>query len=326
MNEEILKLHYRDRGFSSDTADRAVEAVRGYERSLSSSAVSLEDSTVEDLKRYVAGLIAADRSSEEALLALARYCYLTGKDDVYVYFTAILGIGSILENIASRVEEVAGAEIRHRVFDDIDLPPPGSPPEAIPPVTCRMLARLAEELPPEVCRAALTGNAHGIPAAAFDGERARYIERGSIEAYLQDYHARKIDELRRHSDTGKVWYEQRITPEVVEFVKGEPEVLGGVRDGDRILVTKIPYDPARWLAESDSRLRRYYACHCPLARASILDPSGEVSSELCACSAGYEKLLFDAVFGVPVEVEVLESVLGGYDRCRFAVTIPTGAI
>jgi hypothetical protein len=71
-------------------------------------------------------------------------------------------------------------------------------------------------------------------------------------------------------------------------------------------------------------MKRYYACHCPLVRASVLEGKPEISPTWCYCSGGFEKLLFDVIFDEQVEVEVLENALGGDLRCRFAIKIPEG--
>ncbi|MCX6086088.1 MAG: hypothetical protein NTX94_06605 [Caldiserica bacterium] len=55
---------------------------------------------------------------------------------------------------------------------------------------------------------------------------------------------------------------------------------------------------------------------------SIVSGKPGVSPLFCYCSAGFEKLPFDVIFGEPVKVEVIESALGGSNRCRFAITIP----
>lgn len=80
--------------------------------------------------------------------------------------------------------------------------------------------------------------------------------------------------------------------------------------------------PQAWLDEKDPTRKRYYACHCPLARTSIISGKPGVLSLFCYCSAGFEKLPFDVIFGEPVKVEVLKSALGGSNRCRFAITVP----
>jgi len=170
----------------------------------------------------------------------------------------------------------------------------------------------------------LAGNIHGIPATAFSEERERFLAAPGMDAYLAEKHARAVAELERYLSEGRLWYEQRITRRVVEYVRTNPEILGGVRQGERILFTKIPYAPDEWLQEPDPLMRRYLACHCPLARESILGEGPRVPAIFCNCSAGFEKLPFGAAFGVEPEVEVLGSVLAGDDRCRFSIAIPEG--
>ena len=82
------------------------------------------------------------------------------------------------------------------------------------------------------------------------------------------------------------------------------------------------YDPDRWLKEKDPKMRRYYACHCQLAREAILNDVSEPLGTFCYCSAGYEKLPLEVILGVPLKVEVLESALAGGERCRFSIKIP----
>ena len=89
-------------------------------------------------------------------------------------------------------------------------------------------------------------------------------------------------------------------------------------------MTKIPFAPQAYLDAKDPLMKRYYACHCPVARESILATGEGVPPVFCYCSGGFEKMPFDVVFGEPVEIKVLESVLAGDLRCRFAITIPDG--
>ena len=143
-----------------------------------------------------------------------------------------------------------------------------------------------------------------------------------VSGLLKYRHESLLSELEEHARSGKPWYEQLITPEVVEMVRQNPEIQAGVQIGDSIFVTKIPYAPVAYMKEDDPRLKRYYQCHCPLARASILDESFAVSPLFCYCSGGYEKLVFDVVFGAPVQVEVVESALAGDLKCRFRIRLP----
>jgi len=59
-------------------------------------------------------------------------------------------------------------------------------------------------------------------------------------------------------------------------------------------------------------------CLCTLVESC---PKG-LSPTYCHCSVGYVKECYDQIFGRPVEVELLESVLRGGKRCRFKIMVP----
>jgi hypothetical protein len=174
----------------------------------------------------------------------------------------------------------------------------------------------------EACHKVLAGNHHEIPLESFDKHKQWFKEAGNIDAFLERVHSEAVAELEHYMNEGKVWYEQEITPEIVRFVKDNQEVLSAVRDGEYLYITKFPYAPRDWLGETDPVMKRYYGCHCPLARAAIIEGKPDIPLDWCYCSGGYTKLKFDVVFEEPTEVEVLESVLAGDDRCRFRVRMP----
>ncbi|MFC1800323.1 DUF6144 family protein, partial [Candidatus Eisenbacteria bacterium] len=168
----------------------------------------------------------------------------------------------------------------------------------------------------------LAGNHHRIPVEGFTKHKAWLAEAGGLDAFLKRVHDEAVADLERHLKEGKVWYEQVITPEIVDFVRGNQEVLSAVRDGEYLYKTKFPYAPGEWLKEEDPIKRRYFGCHCPLAREAIIRGEPDIPLDWCYCSGGYGKLMFDVVFEEATEVEVLESVLAGDDRCRFRIKIP----
>jgi len=272
------------------------------------------------LREHISLLVSQGRNSWDRLSALARYSYVVGRNDYYIYFTSILGGRSVLPSISERLATMAGEEAKDRIFEGVEPPPLGSTPDKFPTVTQLLMERLEANLSPDACRRVLAGNHHRVPVEGFKEQREMFLKAGSIDEFLKSLHNRAVAELERYMSEGRIWYEQEITPRVVEFVRGNQEVLAGVRRGDRIYMTKIPYVPDDYLRETDPLMKRHHACHCPLARASILEGKPEISPTWCYCSGGYEKLLFDVVF--EEEVEVLESAIAGDLRCRFAVKIP----
>jgi hypothetical protein len=323
MQEEQFREYLRQRQVEEPKIEEAVQAIQEYENYLSRQGKAFDSSTVDDVKEYVWHLMAVDRNTMDRLQALARYSYLVKKNDVYVYFTQIISGRTVLPTISERLTGYTSKEVSDSVFENLDYPPLGSGQDAYPPVTKLLMKRLESELSPEIFRKVLAGNNHRVPVEAFTKHKEWLKEAGSIDRFLEKVHEEAVGELESYLAEGKIWYEQEITPETVEYVRGNQEVLSGVRKGNRIYITKFPYAPQKWLDETDPRMKRYYMCHCPLARAAILTED-DVPMDWCYCSGGFEKLMFDVVFEEDTEVEVLESALGGSTRCRFAVRIPEG--
>ncbi len=312
------------RGLSPKVVDFSVGAFEELEDYLEKRGKSLESLDVNDLKRYISLLIKEKRNSEERLDALARGLAFAKKNDEFIYLLGTYGAYNVLPDIGDRLAIIAGEKARFRVFEKFGLPAMGSPQDMFPPLTARIMKRMEAELPSATCRQILTWNYHRIPAEAFIEAKKRFEKASSIDEYLKGEHQRLINEMENCVKQGGLWYEQHITPEVLDFVKANQEICTGVRDGEWIYITKIPYAPQQYLTEKDPVMKRYYACHCQLARTAIRDGKPKISPNFCYCSAGFVKVKFDAVFGEPVEIQLLESALKGDMRCRFAVKIPKG--
>ena len=324
MKENAFRKYLQGRKLSVTTIESSVAAVKEFEKYLRKRKTTLKSAGVDVLSDYIALLIEEGKNSKDRLIAIARYCYLAKKNDLYIYFTGLLGASDVLPRIGERLAKIAGKAARGRVFHDLEMPPLGSPQESYPKLTKTVLDRMEAELPARTCREVLTWNYHNIPIEVFKESKERFEKAASIDEYLKGEHKRLIKELEDCMKEGRLWFEQEITPEVVEFVRANQEINTGLRRGDKIYKTKIPYAPRRFLKEKDPAMKKYYSCHCQLVRTALRDGKPKVPATFCYCSAGYEKLHFDAIFGEPVEVELLETLLKGDARCRFAIKIPKG--
>jgi len=334
----LFEKEYRERcatrGLDEAGISRAIESVGALEAEteMARAGLALASSPLALVEAHVAKLVARDEATDERILALARYFAVSGglgaigAEAIAIRLLAYLLPVGVLPSMAKRLAELEGNAVRDRVMAKVVVPPQGSPPEAYPVATKAFASALEAELGAQKARRVLAWNVHGIPAAAFAEERERFLAAPSIEAWLVGFHTRQVAVLEKHAKEGTLWFEQKITPRVVEFVRESPEILGGVRIGDHIFATKIPYDPDRWLVSEDPLERRRLACHCPLAASTIGAKDAKVPPIWCACSAGFEKFMFDMVFGEETECEVLESVLDGSGRCRFSISIPESVL
>ena len=322
MQEALFREYCHQRRFDAATTDAAIQAVRDFERYLTATGSTFASVTPTQVGAYLQQLSQTGMAAEERLIALARYALVTRRNDLVVQLVHVAEAPGILPVLEARARRIVGDEAADTIFRGITFPAAGSPIDAYPPVVQEIIERMRTTLPDDKCHEVLAGNMHQIPEASFADMRERFQRNPDSDAFLADRHARLVQDLQDHMNQGKLWYEQEITPAVLQYVRDRPEIQSGVRHGNTIYVTKIPFDPQAYLDETDPVRRRYDACHCPLARTSIIAGKPAVSPLFCYCSAGYEKLPFDVIFGEPVQVEVLESVLGGSDRCRFAIRIP----
>ena len=326
LEESEYRKYLRKREMKVEDVENAVTTVKELEANLKANGKTFESATVSDLKQYISSSISDGSNTEDRIIALTRYFWMTKRNDLYTYFVGIVGGRGVYTSIGERLGKLEGEAKRGEVFDGFKPPPLGSPPKAYPACTKELLSRLSASLPPEEVKKVLAGNHHRIPAEGFAEMKKRYENAETMEAFLAGEHQHLIAELENAMKAGRLWYEQTITPEVVEYVKKDQTIQNGMLVGDRVLKSKIPFAPDKWLAEKDPKMRRYYSCHCQLAREAILNDTSKPLGTFCYCSAGYEKFPLEVVLGVPLEVEVLENVLDGGERCRFAVKIPRDKI
>ena len=249
MNRTLLRDHYQSRGFDETKTRYAIEAVERFEVQLPSD-VSLENLSVKAMKAQIQGLIDRQENDLETLLALARYVHLIGRLDLYIYFTSILGGVGVMDHIRATLSIAAGPSLAEAVFEGTSVPL-GSDPALQPAMTQKMVERMAERVDERTLCSVLAGNHHQIPAVAYAEERQAYLQSENLEAYLRDFHRRQVATLQKHADEQTVWFEQRITQAVVDFVAANQERLSAVLVGDRLKMTKIPYDPDTYLQSID---------------------------------------------------------------------------
>ena len=320
MNVEEFRAYLKGRGYDQDTVDSFVKGVEKAQSYFGDRPI--KEVEVDGFKEYVTHLLEMGENTEGNLVGLARYVYFSDMKAQWIYFAAILGGREVFPSIEERLEKLTDKETAERIFSNINVPRLGEGPDLYPVATKQMMDQLQKELPDHIWKRVLAGNHHRMPLERFAKHKKWLEDAGSVNAWLKQMHTKAVEELDRHQRESKIWYEQVITPEVVEYVRSNQEVLSGIRKGDWIYNSKFPYSPKAYLEETDPDERRYLMCHCVLAREAVKSGAPDIPMEWCYCSAGYGKLRYDVAFGEDTEVEVLESVFSGSDKCRFRIKIP----
>lgn len=279
----------------------------------------IDDAKIADIDRLIKE---QSNIEKEHFYALMRYFYMIGRTDIYIRLTQYTGGVGVFTRILDRLEKVKGKDIRDEVESIVSQPPLGTLPEDLPFYTEKLMKILKEVLPTErELERVLSGNNHGIPDEVFYEEKAAYEASPSFSEYLKGYHQRQIQTLKEHARTGKPWFEQKITDEVVDFVASNPEIQGGVFKDGFVYETKIPYDIIEWLHAKTPTEKRYYACHCPFARTRITEDLKDIDALWCHCSGGFAKRRYEVIFGRKLHAKPLENALKGDMFCRFAIDL-----
>jgi hypothetical protein len=315
----------REQPIPDEKIGPAIEMVERFEEFVKKTKKTLESATSSEVNKFSKILIEEKLNTYDSYVALSRYGYFVKNLDFYLAVLELLDGAEVMDVLRERLGEAAGETIRDEVFEGIEAPL-GLPSVQKPAVTKAVLDRMKALVTPEDCKKALVGTAHGIPKEWYKQEREKFLAAKDIDEYIAKKRGNAIAELEKHRDEGTLFYNQEITDEVVEFVRSRPDMLSGMRDGGKIVHTKIPYLTKDYLAETDERKKRYYACHCAWARETILDDELDVPSSFCYCSGGFTKQPWEVALNQPLEVKMVKSVLKGDMECTFIIPLPSEVV
>ena len=316
MDRDGFAEFLEGRGFAADRLGDLVAMAERFE------SLDAESGSADRVASFSRLLIAEGANTPETFWALGLYGRFTGDDALTAAVLSFVDGGEALDNLHSRLGEVLGDEERDRVFAGIDLPPLGTPATELPGHTRRVMERIEAEVAPEVADQVLSACLRDLDDAWYADAKAHFEEHRDIDALLEWRRAALMETLEACHREGRPWYVQDIDEDVLQFVRDNPEISTGRREGDVIVEVKIPHMTKQWLAAADDRERRYHYCHCPWVKESLLQSDVEVPSRFCSCSAGFHKRFWEVVLGRPLQAEIRESVLAGDDRCTIAIHLP----
>lgn len=282
---------------------------------------TVKDATSKDARRFIKQLAKTEENTLENLIGLLRYARFLDNRDLELELLVTLDGGDVLGKLMDAAKDSVGEAAYYEMFSGFRPPPLGTPHTKMPRFTKDFMKRIQDGTDRDTCRSVLLTGVHAGPPESYADEIEMLRGSKDVDEYLAKRRQEMIDLLEGHMRDGTLFFTQEIDGLCMEFVRNNPEVAGGVRKGNYIYETKIPYMMKECLRERDPKKRRYYYCHCPLAREAIMTGE-EIPRDFCYCSAGYEKKPFEVAFGMPVKTVVLNSVLWGDDFCRFRMEIP----
>lgn len=274
-----------------------------------------------DLDQVIVYMVDKGINTVDNFVVLMRYFHVIDRKDLFIHLTKYTGMLGVMDNIIKRLTKLKGPERAKTIMGDYQVPYLGIHPSELPKYAKNMMDRLDGYLDIEEVEEVLAGNNHSLPVETQIPEKVFYEASESFSEYLKDRHNRKVAELKQHFDENKVWYEQIITQEVLDYVGSNQEILSGVIKDELLYITKIPYDTLSYLNAENEKDKKYYGCHCPFAREALKKGNMDISGRFCYCSAGFAKFPYEVILGQKLKIKVEKSILLGDDECRFVINL-----
>lgn len=219
------------------------------------------------------------------------------------------------------IREELGEEFWLRLTDGLTLPVM----ETEPGCQCRNMYQFMERfrtMTDEKTRnVTLSRVRHGLHPAQSAWARDVFLETGDLDLFLQKHYENEMNNFIQLNKNGKDFYGDPVTDEVLAYIRQNPDMISGIRKDNKLYLKALPASIGPYLEACDSKMKRYYSCHCPFAKESILTDT-PVSSTLCNCSLGHIKNFWEAVFDRELEGKVLSCALAGDLQCRYSLRIP----
>lgn len=177
-----------------------------------------------------------------------------------------------------------------------------------------LLSRMQKHLTSAQTAEALSSCACRYPTSKLLRAREAYLKNGSVDDAISELSSQLEDSLREG-----MLFEQ----EIVEWLLDQGWGVAGKREGNRILVTKIPKSGnlRQYMSENNQVRQRELYCHCSQVSRAVA-ANLPIPVEYCHCGAGFYRWIWEGILERPVSVEILETVCSGGDRCSFTIHLP----
>ncbi len=319
MDREGFRQLLKDRKVNEEKIEASITIAERFEAYIASLGGTPDAASAWTFSKM---LIQEKQNTYDNLLALARYGRFIKDHNIYVAILELLDGAEVQPNLYQKVGTLFGNAIRDEVFAGVGVSPLGLPSPEKPFDLFPVLDRLIGAVGYDQVELLLSACLRDLPDEYFLDEREKFMKAPNIDVYLVNKHQELVEELQKCQQNGELFFSQEITDEVLDYVRERQEIESGVREGNIVYISKIPYQAKEFLVETDPTMKRFYACHCPWVRHSIKNGNIRMNPVFCNCSGGFSKKPWEVIFGQTLQVEVLESALMGDFRCRFAVQLP----
>lgn len=313
-----LLLRY---GISLEEAQQIIERILAFEKWLEKRGDSLDGASIREMRAYLKRLIRKGKDSFDDLLSLLCYYQESNRVELELYLSSIVNGATGIDDILSRVAELAGEETLRVIEREVPKPPLGTDPARLPAYTARLIRRMMTLLSESDVRRVLDGFREGLVPLRFESDRELYKGCESLDEFLHASAQREIQELRKYQHSNSKWKAMFFPDDYVNRAVLFQEMLSAVHRNDRLYVTLQPYLPSYYLNADSPEKRRYYACSDSYVRGSFLTGKPTIPAIWCERCVSQCRRHYEYVIGRPLQAEIVECALLGDTSCRIEVSL-----
>lgn len=325
INLSDFKNHLKEIKFDKERMENAIKLTQEFVEFLLEKGQTPQTCGYEEFYAYSEAMIENQLNEYDNYIHILRYAKFIDNKNLTIAVMEVVDGAEMMENFSQRLERRYGKLTRDTVFWDIGVPSLGIHPKSRPKITLLLIERLIENIGEKQAIKFLNEGLRDQYTDWYKMARDTYLEAGTLDKFLEVKKQDFQNTLNKHASEKSLFFTQEVDDEVLSYVKEHPTIESGVRKGDILTVSKIPYMTKQFLEaerNKDSTKMKYYYCHNPWFREGILDENLEINPICCQISCGYYKDYWEGILEAPVQVELTSSVLLGDKVCTFDIQLP----
>ncbi|NVM37231.1 MAG: hypothetical protein HWN81_16660 [Candidatus Lokiarchaeota archaeon] len=239
MEEKTFLEYLIENNVSQEQADVFVSRLNEFNKYLKKEKNDVDAIPARGILKYTENLVETGSENVlEFLRTLLNYANFIKKYDYVVEIVEIVESYNTMENLYLRIAEQFNDKVRDEIFANINIPPLGVNPDKKPKITKVVMKRLEEELGEEKTIELLAPCLHGRPLEPIKKDREDFLTINDIDEFLKIKKQDSIETAQKHQKEGTLLYAQYVDEKVVEYIKNNPTITPGIREGDKIIATK----------------------------------------------------------------------------------------
>ncbi|MHA1123947.1 MAG: hypothetical protein ACTSPC_14230 [Candidatus Heimdallarchaeota archaeon] len=241
MGFENYKIFLEKKNWAIQKISNAMVLMDDFRKFLEINGSSLESVGFDDFYDFTELLIKHKENTSDNFVSILYYGYFTSNEDLIVAVMETLDGLEMFLNFEKQLIDIYGKEVRDEIFGEITLPPPGFHPKKKPAIIKALVTRFIDKFGPDESIDFFKIGLRDKYLDSYKNPKKKYEASQNLDEYLAVKHQSLIETLTKHYQEKSLFFTQPVDKQVLDFVKNDQQISAGIRDGNKILMYKIPY-------------------------------------------------------------------------------------